>query len=152
MTQLWRHQILLVLVASVVFLTNLGSTGLWDLDEALYASCAREMAQRGDWVVPCYNNDVFYDKPPLMFWLMMGSFKVLGTTESAARITSALLAIGSTRVAQRGLEERAEHVAHADGGQTGTDRGQTSTDELGGISVHSKTPCPCGFLEVENKT
>ena len=33
------------------------------------------MSLRGDWVVPTFNTGVFYDKPPLMFWLMMGSFK-----------------------------------------------------------------------------
>jgi 4-amino-4-deoxy-L-arabinose transferase-like glycosyltransferase len=91
-----RHQVLIVLVAGLICFVNLGATGLWDLDEALYTSIAREMSARGDWVVPTFNTNVFYDKPPLMFWLMMGSFKFLGQSEFAARLPAALLAIGTT--------------------------------------------------------
>ncbi len=84
-----------MLVAGAICFVNLGVTGLWDLDEALYTSIAREMSVRGDWVVPTFNTGVFYDKPPLMFWLMMGSFKVLGASEFSARLPAAILAIGT---------------------------------------------------------
>ncbi len=79
----------------MICFVNLGVTGLWDLDEALYTSIAREMSVRGDWVVPTYNTGVFYDKPPLMFWLMMCSFKLLGESEFSARLPAAILAIGT---------------------------------------------------------
>ena len=88
---LW-HQFILLAAAGAVFFTNLGATGLFDLDEALFASCSREMLVHHDWVVPRYNNEVFYDKPPLMYWLMMASFKVLGSSEFAARLPMAILA------------------------------------------------------------
>ena len=84
-----------MLAAGLICFVNLGAAGLWDLDEALYASIAREMGDRGDWVVPTYNLGVFYDKPPLMFWLMMGSFKVFGACEFAARLPAAILAVGT---------------------------------------------------------
>ncbi len=84
-----------MLAAGLICFVNLGVTGLWDLDEALFTSIAREMSVRGDWVVPTFNTGVFYDKPPLMFWLMMGSFKLLGTSEFSARLPAALLAIGT---------------------------------------------------------
>ena len=93
--QVLRHQLIIVLAAGVICLVNLGVTGLWDLDEALYTSIAREMSLRGDWVVPTFNTGVFYDKPPLMFWLMMGSFKLLGTSEFSARLPAAICAIGT---------------------------------------------------------
>ncbi len=95
MQRLIRHQLLIVAAASIVFFVNLGATGLWDLDEALYTSIAREMNARGDWVVPTFNDQPFYDKPPLMFWLMMGSFKVLGVSELSARLASAMFGIGT---------------------------------------------------------
>ncbi|MGO9114788.1 MAG: ArnT family glycosyltransferase [Thermoguttaceae bacterium] len=79
----------------MIYFVNLGVTGLWDLDEALYTSIAREMSVRGDWVVPTFNTSVFYDKPPLMFWLMMGSFRLLGESEFSARLPAAILAIGT---------------------------------------------------------
>ena len=89
------HQIILVATAGLIFLVNLGVPGLWDLDEALYTSIAREMTLRGDWVLPTFNAGVFYDKPPLMFWLMMGSFQVLGISEFSARLPAVILAIGT---------------------------------------------------------
>ena len=42
------HQAAIVLAAGVVFFTNLGGPALWDEDEPLYATCAREMIVRGD--------------------------------------------------------------------------------------------------------
>jgi 4-amino-4-deoxy-L-arabinose transferase-like glycosyltransferase len=89
------QQLIIVVAASAMYFANLGATGLWDLDEALYSSIAREMTTRGDWVVPMFNGHLFPEKPPLMFWLMMGSFKALGVNEFAARLPAALLAIGT---------------------------------------------------------
>lgn len=90
-----KHQLLIILVGLVVFFTHLGSAALFDMDEALYASCAREMAQRGDWVVPWFNGEMFPDKPPLMFWMMMLGTHLFGATEFAVRFPSAVLAIGT---------------------------------------------------------
>jgi len=45
--------------------------------------------------VPRFNAAVWCEKPPLMFWLMIGSFKALGVSEFAARLPAALLAIGT---------------------------------------------------------
>ena len=90
-----RHQLIIVLAAGVICFVNLGVTGLWDLDEALYTSIAREMSLRGDWVVTTFNAHVFCEKPPLMFWLKMGSFKFLGISEFSARLPAAILAIGT---------------------------------------------------------
>src|SRR5690606_28490157 len=53
---------------------------------------------------------------------------------------AALLAVCGTRVAQRALEERAEHVTHADRGHARTDRGETSANQLCSFYVHVKTP------------
>jgi 4-amino-4-deoxy-L-arabinose transferase-like glycosyltransferase len=83
------------LAAASIFFVHLGAASLWDEDETLYASCAREMMQRGDWVVPVFNGQLFPDKPPLMFWLMMGGFKLFGTNEFGARFFSAVLGLGT---------------------------------------------------------
>lgn len=91
----WKHQLWIVLVGVVVFFTNLGGAALFDMDEALYATCAREMADRGDWVVPWFNGHMFPDKPPLMFWLMILGTHLFGATEFAVRFPSALFAIAT---------------------------------------------------------
>src|SRR5581483_11208190 len=42
---------------------------LVDRDEPRFAEAAREMRQRGDWVLPTFNDQPRYDKPPLTYWL-----------------------------------------------------------------------------------
>ncbi len=95
MTQNTRYQIWIAIAAAAIFFTNLGVAGLWDEDETLYASCAREMLQRGDWVTPYFNGHLFPDKPPLMFWTMMAGFKIFGVNELGARFFSAVLGLGT---------------------------------------------------------
>lgn len=85
-----RHQLWIIAAAGLVFFTNLGAAALWDEDEPLYATCAREMLLRGDWVVPTYNGEMFPEKPPLMFWLMIAAFQAFGISEFAARLPSAV--------------------------------------------------------------
>ncbi len=95
--QLLIHGLILVAAGAICF-TNLGGPALWDEDEPLYASCAWEMQQRGDWVVPYYNGRMFPDKPPLMFWMMIGGYELFGRSEFAVRCWSALLGMGTAVV------------------------------------------------------
>jgi 4-amino-4-deoxy-L-arabinose transferase-like glycosyltransferase len=95
MRALIRHQAWIVLAAGVVFFANLGGPRLWDDDETKNASCAREMLERGDWIVPSFNYEPRYDKPILLYWLMMGSYRAFGVNEFAARLPSALLTLGT---------------------------------------------------------
>ncbi len=88
-------QLLIVAAAAAICFTCLGGAALWDEDEPLYASCAWEMLQRNDWVVPYYNGEMFPDKPPLMFWMMMSGFEIFGRTEFAVRFWSAVAALGT---------------------------------------------------------
>ena len=98
MTQNTRYQLWILAAAAIIFFTYLGAASLWDEDETLYASIAREMLQRGDWVVPMFNGHLFPEKPPLMFWLMIAGFEILGQSEFAARFFSAVLGVGTALV------------------------------------------------------
>lgn len=91
MSQQVRYQLWIAAAACVIFFTHLGAAGLWDMDEALYTSCAREMVERGDWVVPWFNGEMFPEKPPLMFWTMMAGFELFGINEWGARFFSAVM-------------------------------------------------------------
>ena len=42
--------------------------GPFDLDEGLYAVALMEMKERGDWVVPTYRGEPFFEKPILFYW------------------------------------------------------------------------------------
>ena len=85
----------MTVIAGTVFFTNLGKAKLWDRDEPRNAGCASEMLQRGDWVVPIFNSELRYQKPVLIYWLIMSAYLVLGETELAARIWSAALGLGT---------------------------------------------------------
>jgi 4-amino-4-deoxy-L-arabinose transferase-like glycosyltransferase len=86
---------LVAAVAALVMLTNLGGPRLWDRDEPRNAGCALEMLRRGDWVVPVFNAELRTHKPVLLYWCIIAAYEVIGVGELAARLPSALAAIGS---------------------------------------------------------
>lgn len=87
--------ILALLVAGlVIFFYRLGVPGLMDPDEGRYAEIAREFFVLRDWGIPHLNLLPYLEKPPLVYWLTALSFKVCGFTELAARLPSAVSALG----------------------------------------------------------
>lgn len=99
MSQLVRYQFWILAAACVIFFTNLGATALFDMDEALYATCSREMLERNNWVVPWFNGEMFPEKPPLMFWTMMAGYELFGVDELGARFFSAVMGVGTALIA-----------------------------------------------------
>jgi len=86
----------IVLVSFITFLWHLGSIGLIDETEPLYAEAARQMLETGNWITPYFNGETRFDKPPLVYWLMAMGYQVLGINEWAVRFPSALSAMGLT--------------------------------------------------------
>jgi len=52
------------------------------------------MVERGDYLVPYYRGEPFFDKPPLTYWLIAGSFQAFGFSTAAARLVPGLAALG----------------------------------------------------------
>ena len=90
-----KHLILIAAVAAVVMFTNLGGPRLWDRDEPRNAGAAWEMLARHDWVVPWFNGELRAHKPVLLYWCIMAAYSCCGVNEFAARLPSALCAVGS---------------------------------------------------------
>ena len=65
-----------------------------DPDEAHYAELTREMLQAGNWLVPLLDGLPYIDKPVLFHWLQGASMTLLGQSEFAARLPSAIAALG----------------------------------------------------------
>lgn len=82
-----------VVVCGLAFLWNLGSTGLVDETEPLFAEAARQMIVRQDWITPYFNGVPRFDKPPLVYWLMAIAYSMVGVNSWAVRLPSALAAI-----------------------------------------------------------
>ena len=75
-----RRRVLAValLCGVVLFVWQLGSTGLVDETPPLFAASARGMVERGDWLIPHVNGLPRYDKPPLVYWLMGALYALPG--------------------------------------------------------------------------
>jgi 4-amino-4-deoxy-L-arabinose transferase-like glycosyltransferase len=86
--------LILVAVGGILYFYNLGGWDLWNPDEPRYAQVAKEMLQGEGWIIPHLNSEVYFDKPPLFFWLIAGTAKAIGgMNEFAARFPSALFAL-----------------------------------------------------------
>jgi len=63
---------------------------LWEPDEARYAEIPREMLALGDWLTPRLNYVLYFEKPPLQYWLSAASMRLFGLQPFAARLPLAL--------------------------------------------------------------
>src|SRR5688572_9697618 len=90
----WRRDLLmLTLFFGALNLLLLGQLPLANPDEARYAEIPREMLERGDWVTPRLNDTVYFEKPPLVFWMVALSRVAFGPGETAARLTPAVFGL-----------------------------------------------------------
>ena len=64
-------------------------------DEPRYAEVAREMYLRGDWVTPTLGGFNWFEKPALLYWFEIVSYRVFGVSEFAARLGSAICGLGT---------------------------------------------------------
>ncbi|HEV7406176.1 MAG TPA: glycosyltransferase family 39 protein, partial [Chthoniobacteraceae bacterium] len=92
---------LLLAVAVVALFTLLGSRGLNEPDEGRYAEIGREMAATGEWLVPHLNGFEHFQKPPLLYWATGLAIRLFGANEWAARLPSALAALGTVMLTGR---------------------------------------------------
>ena len=89
-----RDVLILLALASLLLLVNLGGLGLTDRDEGSNAEAAREMLETKDWVSPTLNYESRFAKPALVYWIISASYAVFGVNEFSARLPSALFGIG----------------------------------------------------------
>jgi 4-amino-4-deoxy-L-arabinose transferase-like glycosyltransferase len=82
--------LLLAGFCAFLFLFGLNSFGLIGADEPRYAQVAREMLARHDWITPVLSGKPWLEKPPLYYWQAMVAYSVLGVSDWAARVPSAL--------------------------------------------------------------
>jgi len=85
-----RTCFLFLLLLSGFYLYGLGRFPLVGPDEPRYAEVAREMLQRHDPITPTLGGHVWFEKPALLYWMMMASFHLFGVSEAAARLGPAI--------------------------------------------------------------
>ena len=87
-----RHELVFWCFAVVVLFLYLGHNALWG-SENRWAEITREMILTGDYLHPAINWQIYFDKPPLSYWLIVPFMVVCGIGELAPRIPSALAAL-----------------------------------------------------------
>lgn len=85
--------IFLLLLSVFVMFYNLGSVPLLDPDEPVYAETPKEMLASGDMLSPKIYGYYWFDKPPMYYWMVAGSYKIFGINDFAARFPSAMLGV-----------------------------------------------------------
>lgn len=88
--------IIISLWAILIFGINIWGYDLWSPDEPRYAEVAREMMQIGDYFVPRVNGIPYFEKPPLLMWLMvLFSLPFGDVTEISARLPSMISGVAT---------------------------------------------------------
>src|SRR6266481_2864238 len=85
-----RGWLLLFLGIAAFYLWGLGSLPLVGPDEPRYAEVAREMFARRDLITPTLGGLPWFEKPPLLYWLMIAGYRLLGVSGYAARLGPAI--------------------------------------------------------------
>jgi 4-amino-4-deoxy-L-arabinose transferase-like glycosyltransferase len=95
-----RHAlfVFLIALAALLHLTTIGWGDLYGHTEGQYAGAAREMIEARQWLSPTNDGLSRLQKPPLLYWLIIASFKFFGASAAAARLPIALGTIATVAV------------------------------------------------------
>jgi 4-amino-4-deoxy-L-arabinose transferase-like glycosyltransferase len=90
-----RHALFAILIALAVLLhvATIGSGDLYSQTEGQYAGAAKEMVETHNWLLPTNDGIPRLQKPPLLYWLIIVSFKLFGVNAAAARLPVALASV-----------------------------------------------------------
>lgn len=91
-----RRAVLIVgaVLAVFVYFWGLGGYGFIDPDEGRYAEIPREMIEASDFITPRLNYVLYFEKPPLHYWLTAGAFMIFGENEFAGRFFPVMAGLG----------------------------------------------------------
>jgi len=95
-----RHALFVFLIAltALLHVTTIGWGDLYSHTEGQYAGAAREMIEAHQWLSPTNDGLPRLQKPPLLYWLIIASFKFFGASAAAARLPIALGMIATVAV------------------------------------------------------
>ncbi len=83
-----RHAlfVFLLALAALLHFATIGWCDLYSETEGQYAGGAREMLYTHQWLVPTNDGIPRLQKPPLLYWLIIASYKLFGINAAAARL------------------------------------------------------------------
>jgi 4-amino-4-deoxy-L-arabinose transferase-like glycosyltransferase len=81
-----------------LYLGRLGSSPMQTGNESMYTYPAIHMIESGDYLIPQFENGNFLEKPPLAWWLVAASYKLLGVSVASGRVPSAIISLATILV------------------------------------------------------
>ncbi len=89
---------LITISAAALYLALAIYSAKFSRAEVFFAECSREMVEAHNYVTPLYHRQPFFDKPILVYWLIIAMFKIFGISHWAARLPSIIAALSSVVV------------------------------------------------------
>jgi 4-amino-4-deoxy-L-arabinose transferase-like glycosyltransferase len=90
MAGVWR----LLLAAAILFTARMGDLAMPPLEDAFYAREAVEMHRAGRAFTVTWDGEPTHQHPPLQLWLIGKAFALLGESDGAARLPTAMMGLG----------------------------------------------------------
>lgn len=66
-----------------------GSRGIWQPDEGYYVGTAVTMIKNHSFLIPKLGEEIFLEKPPMLYWAIIAAIKTFGQTEFSCRLFNA---------------------------------------------------------------
>ncbi len=85
-----RYSVLILAAAFLTILIGLNTPKIYFGDAVFYINSGMHMVRSGDWLTPVHAGSLRFQKPPLFYWLVAGSYKIFRTSLFAARLPSVL--------------------------------------------------------------
>ena len=95
----WPVRLLVAVAAFLIFFAGLDAFPLIEPDEGRYAEIPREMLAGGDFVLPHLNGVLYFEKPPLYYWLNAAALTLPGRPELLCRLAGALFGLAGVGLA-----------------------------------------------------
>ena len=82
-------------ISAIVIFSGIGLRGPWPPDEPRFALMAKEMWETGQWFFPHRGGEIYPDKPPLVMWMILFFYGLIGNLKIAFLLPSAILSMGT---------------------------------------------------------
>ena len=86
----------MLLVALFVLAAGMGARDPWPADEPRFNLVARQMVERGEYLITYRGIELYSDKPPLYMWTQVAAYRLTGSWRVAFLLPSLLAALGVT--------------------------------------------------------
>lgn len=84
----FHERFFVIVLATATLMATLGSQGLWDCWETHYGEVARRQLEQDDWIGMFWQNNWFFSKPILIFWMMNLGMALFGVRVTPDEISS----------------------------------------------------------------